>query len=179
MNIRDASSPIGETTVGARYLQFPCPLPEESVTDNSKSPALALPSSPSLLTSGRVQFLRAGCRLNTGQPVGCAVAWRPMQKVVRISLGIAIVGLVLYAAQLATRDCTVGPYTYDNCLWVWIRAHVDLPASRLMRMATLEFVGIALALAFYFTCRYIFPLRGATPEPQDSSRPHVSGPPAH
>ena len=101
-----------------------------------------------------------------------------MQKAVRISLGIAIVGLVLYAAQLATRDCTVGPYTYDNCLWIWIRAHLGLPASRLLRMATLEFVGIALALALYFTCRYIFPFRGATPEPPDSSRTHVSGPPA-
>ena len=102
-----------------------------------------------------------------------------MQKVIRNSLGIAIVGLVLYTAQLVTRDCTVGPYVYDNCLWIWIRAHLGLPASRLLRMATLEFVGIALALALYFTCRYIFPFRGAPPEPQDSSRLHVSGPPAH
>jgi hypothetical protein len=101
-----------------------------------------------------------------------------MQKVVRISVGVAIVGLVLYAAQLATRDCTVGPYAYDNCLWVWTRAHLGLPANRLLRMAMLEFVGIALALALYFTFRYIFPFRRSTPEPPDSSRPHVSEPPA-
>jgi hypothetical protein len=102
-----------------------------------------------------------------------------MQKVVRISLGIAIVGLALYAAQLATRDCRVAPYAYDNCLWIWIRAHLGLPANRLLRMATLEFVGIALALAICFPCRYIFSFRGATPEPPDSSRPQVSEPPAH
>jgi hypothetical protein len=101
-----------------------------------------------------------------------------MQRIVRISLGIAIVGLVLYAAQLATGDCKVAPYAYDNCLWVWIRGHLGLPANRLLRMATLESVGIALALVLYFTWRYIFPFRRATPEPPDSSRAHVSGPPA-
>jgi len=41
-----------------------------------------------------------------------------MQKVFRIILGAALVGLVLYAADLATRDCRLAPYVYDDCMWV-------------------------------------------------------------
>jgi hypothetical protein len=96
-----------------------------------------------------------------------------MQKVVRIILGTVVVGLVLFAADLATRDCTVGPYAYDNCMWIRVRTHLGLPASRLLRMAALEFVGIALASVLYLTFRYVFPFPRTTAAPQDSPQTHV------
>ena len=80
-----------------------------------------------------------------------------MQKALRIILGIAVVGLVLHAADLATRDCRVAPYVYDDCMWMALRARLGLPASRFLRMAVLECVGIALALVLYLTFRYVFP----------------------
>ena len=80
-----------------------------------------------------------------------------MQKAFRIILGIVVVGLVLHAADLATRDCRVAPYVYDDCMWMALRARLGLPANRFLRMAVLECVGIALALVLYFTFRYVFP----------------------
>jgi len=80
-----------------------------------------------------------------------------MQKAFRIILGIVVVGLVLHAADLATRDCRVAPYMYDDCMWMALRARLGLPANRFLRMAALECVGIALALVLYFTFRYVFP----------------------
>lgn len=85
-----------------------------------------------------------------------------MQKVLRIVLGVAFVGLVLHAADLATRDCRLAPYVYDDCLWIGLRAHLGLPASRFLRMAVLEGVGISLAAVLYFTFRYVFPFRRNT-----------------
>jgi hypothetical protein len=92
-----------------------------------------------------------------------------MQKALRVILGTAIVGLVLNAAYLATRDCTVGLYVYDNCMWVRIRTYLGLPASRFLRIVVLESVGIALALILYLTFRYVFAFRWAKPAPQDST----------
>jgi hypothetical protein len=69
------------------------------------------------------------------------------------------VGLVLHAADLATRDCRVAPYVYDDCMWIGLRARLGLPASRFLRMAVLECVGIVLALVLYLTFRYVFPFR--------------------
>jgi len=80
-----------------------------------------------------------------------------MQKAFRIILGIVVVGLVLHAADLATRDCRVAPYVYDDCMWMALRARLGLPANRFLRMAALECVGIVLALVLYFTFRYVFP----------------------
>ena len=80
-----------------------------------------------------------------------------MQKALRSILGVAIVGLVLHAADLATRDCRVAPYVYDNCMWMALRTHLGLPASRFLRMAVLECVGIVLAVVLYLTFRYVFP----------------------
>jgi hypothetical protein len=94
-----------------------------------------------------------------------------MPKAVRIILGLLVVGLVLYAADLATRDCSVGLYVYDNCMWVAIRTHLGLPASRLLRMALLEVVGLALALILYLAFRYLLMARKAEPARQDSD-PH-------
>ena len=99
-----------------------------------------------------------------------------MQKAERVIAGLIIVGLVLHAADLATRDCRVGPYLYDDCMWLWIRHHLGLPASRWLRMATLESVGIALAAVLYLTFRYVFPFRRMTPTPPGSSQLH---PPEH
>lgn len=87
-----------------------------------------------------------------------------MNKVLRIIFGVAVVGLVLHAGDLATRDCRLAPYVYDDCMWMALRTHLGLPASRFLRMAVLECVGIFLALVLYFTFRYVFPFRKATPE---------------
>jgi len=110
---------------------------------------------------------------------GDTITLRPMRKAAHLVLGIAIVGLVLYAADLATRDCKVGPYAYDNCMWIRVRAYLGLPPSRLLRMATLEFVGIALALVLYLVFRHVFPFRRTTPAAQDSSQTQVPEPPAN
>ena len=100
-----------------------------------------------------------------------------MRKALRIILGVAVVGLVLYAADLATRDCRLAPYVYDDCMWIWLRAHLGLPASRILRMAVLECVGIVLALILYLTFRYVFPFRRGTSTAPDSSPPLVAEPP--
>lgn len=99
-----------------------------------------------------------------------------MQKALRMILGVAVVGLVLYAADQATRDCRLAPYVYDNCMWVWLRHHLGLPASRLLRMAVLECVGIVLALTLYLTFRYIFPFRRVAPTAPVSAPPHAPRP---
>jgi hypothetical protein len=85
-----------------------------------------------------------------------------MQKALRIFLGVVIVGLVLHAADLATRDCRVAPYIYDDCLWIKLRTHLGLPVSRFLRMGVLECVGIVLALVLYFTFRFVFPGRNSS-----------------
>jgi hypothetical protein len=98
-----------------------------------------------------------------------------MTKAARIILGVAIVGLVLHMADLATRDCRLVPYVYDDCLWIGLRTHLGLPASRFLRMAVLECVGIVLALLLYLTFRFVFPFgRSAAP---DSTPPLVPEPP--
>ena len=95
----------------------------------------------------------------------------------RIILGLAVVGLVLHPADLATRDCRIAPYVYDDCMWLGLRAHLGLPASRFLRMGVLECVGIFLALVLYLTFRYVFPFRRATPAAPDPAPPPDSGPP--
>jgi|ERR1035441_9769885 hypothetical protein len=100
-----------------------------------------------------------------------------MPKAVRIVSGLVIVGLVLYAAGLATRDCTIAPYVYDNCMWLRVRAHLGLPASRLLRMVTMECVGIVLASALYLTFKHIFPSRNAVPSPEEPTR--IPAPPSN
>ena len=100
-----------------------------------------------------------------------------MQKAFRIILGVALVSLVLQSADLATRDCRVAPYVYDDCMWVGLRADLGLPASRFLRMAVLEGVGIVLALALYLTFRFIFPFRRVTRPIPNSPPPLASDPP--
>jgi hypothetical protein len=100
-----------------------------------------------------------------------------MQKALRIIIGVVLVGLVLHAADLATRDCRVAPYVFDDCMWMALRARLGLPANRFLRMAALEFVGIVLALVLYLTFRYVFPFRRAARSTPDSAPPLVSAPP--
>ncbi|MFZ0963997.1 MAG: hypothetical protein WAO35_24290 [Terriglobia bacterium] len=100
-----------------------------------------------------------------------------MKKALRIIFGVAVVGLVLHWADLATRDCRVAPYVYDDCMWMGLRTRLDLPASRFLRMAVLECVGIALALLLYLTFQYVFPFRKVKPTAPDSSPPLAAPPP--
>ena len=97
-----------------------------------------------------------------------------MRRILRIIAGLAIVGLVLHAADLATRDCRVAPYVYDDCLWIGLRARLGLPASRFLRMGVLEVVGIALALILYLTFRYVFPFRRRPSAAPDAAPPAAS-----
>jgi hypothetical protein len=97
-----------------------------------------------------------------------------MQKALRIVVGVVVVGLALHAADLATRDCRLAPYVYDDCMWIWLRSHLGLPASRFLRMAVLECVGIALALILYLTFCLMFPFRTTPPAAPDSSERGVS-----
>lgn len=99
-----------------------------------------------------------------------------MQKTLRIILGLGVVGLVLHLADLATRDCRIAPYVYDDCMWMGLRVRLGLPASRFLRMGVLECVGIVFALVLYLTFRYVFPFRKVTraapePAPPLESRP--------
>jgi hypothetical protein len=80
-----------------------------------------------------------------------------MLKVLRITAGIVFVVSILHAATLATRDCTVGLYAYDDCLWVWVGELLGLPSSKVLRAGFLELVGLALAAGLYLTIRYVFP----------------------
>ena len=100
-----------------------------------------------------------------------------MQKVLRIIFGVVVVGLVLHGAGLATRDCRVAPYVYDNCMWMGIRNHLGLPASRFLRMGVLECVGIFFAVVLYLTFRYVFPFRRLRKSAPDPSQPLVAAPP--
>ncbi len=100
-----------------------------------------------------------------------------MLKAIRIVLGITMVGVVLRAATLATRDCRLAPFVYDNCMWVSLRTRLGLPENRFLRMTVLECVGIVLALILYLSFRYVFPFRRGTRPAPDSSAPGASGPP--
>ena len=94
-----------------------------------------------------------------------------MNRALRYILGFTIVGVVLRAADLATRDCRIAPYVYEDCLWMKLRTHLGMPASRLLRMSVLEAVGIGLALILYFTFRYVFPSRRAASSASEPSSP--------
>ena len=52
-----------------------------------------------------------------------------MRKTIRIIIGIVAAGVVLHLADLATRDCRVAPYVYDDCMWMGLRARLGLPPT--------------------------------------------------
>ncbi len=84
-------------------------------------------------------------------------ATQAMLRVLRIFVGLLLTGLLLYAANLAVRDCASGVQTYDNCLWLWLRGKLGLSQSKLLRAGALEFVGLALLAGLYLAIRYVFP----------------------
>jgi hypothetical protein len=101
-----------------------------------------------------------------------------MKSLLRILITIAVVGTVLHAADLATRDCRVAPYVYDDCMWMALRARLGLPSSRFLRMAALECVGIFLASVLYLTFRFVWPRRARTATLANSEPPSQPVPPA-
>ncbi len=82
-----------------------------------------------------------------------------MLKIARILTGLLLLGVLLYAATLAVRDCAIGPYGFDNCLWLRVRERLGVRQSRLGRAAALEIVGIGLLTGLYLTIRHVFPRR--------------------
>ncbi len=100
-----------------------------------------------------------------------------MRKTIRIIIGIVAAGVVLHLADLATRDCRVAPYVYDDCMWMGLRARLGLPANRFLRMAALECVGILLALVLYVAFRFAFSFRKPKSPAPESPAPPVSDPP--
>ncbi len=98
-----------------------------------------------------------------------------MLRVLRILVGLLLTGLLLYAANLAVRDCTSGVQTYDNCLWLWLREKLGLPQSKLLRAGALEFVGLALLAGLYLTIRYVFPRSsGKQSPPSDACESRIN-----
>jgi hypothetical protein len=85
---------------------------------------------------------------------------RVLKYTVRIIAGLLIIGLLLHAASRTTRDCTVGLYVFDICSWVWVREQLGLPASKFLRAAFLELVGLALTAGIFLTIRFVFPFWG-------------------
>jgi hypothetical protein len=91
--------------------------------------------------------------------------------VLRIVVGVFIIALFLTAASRTTRDCTVGLYVYDICAWVWVREQLGLPASKFLRAAFLELIGITLALGIFLTVRFVFPFWGTAKDPKTHPGP--------
>jgi hypothetical protein len=96
-----------------------------------------------------------------------------MLKLFRILVGASLACLILYAVSWAVRDCPAGPYVYDNCLWLWLREALRLPESKLLRAATLEFVGLMLLAGLYLTARFVFPTGRVRQAPGSDSAPEV------
>lgn len=82
-----------------------------------------------------------------------------MLKTLRILAGTVLISLLLYASTLAVRDCSTGPYSSDNCLWLRVRERFGLRQSRMGRALALELVGLAILTGIILTVRYVFPRR--------------------
>ena len=102
---------------------------------------------------------------------GKQAQFRTVVSVARIVVGVLLIALFLTAASRTTRDCTVGLYVYDICAWVWVREYLGLPASKFLRAAFLELIGITLALGIFFTLRFVFPFWGTAKDPKTQAGP--------
>ncbi len=100
----------------------------------------------------------------------------PALRVVSIAAGVVVIGYLLHLATLSTRDCTVGLYIFDNCLWVSISQYMGLPQTKFLRAAALEVVGLALAGGIYAAIRFLI-LPGWRGEPQASRQQAKTLPP--
>jgi hypothetical protein len=96
---------------------------------------------------------------------------RTVVSAARIVAGVFMIALFLAAASRTTRDCTVGLYVYDICAWVWVREHLGLPASKFLRAAFLELIGITLALGIFSTIRFVFPFWRTAKDPKTQAGP--------
>ncbi len=102
---------------------------------------------------------------------------RTVVSAVRIVVGVFLIALFLTAASRTTRDCTVGLYVYDICAWVWVREYLGLPASKFLRAAFFELIGMTLALGIFLTIRFVFPFWGtrkATEQETENKPPQAS-----
>ncbi|HEV2175646.1 MAG TPA: hypothetical protein VGW33_00355 [Terriglobia bacterium] len=86
-----------------------------------------------------------------------------MLRVFRIVLSLLLTGVLLWAATRAVDDCATGPYSSENCLWLYLRGRLHLPPSRLLRSGALEATGLALLAGLYLNFRYVYPRRRRRP----------------
>ncbi len=96
---------------------------------------------------------------------------RTVASAVRIVAGVFLIALFLTAASRTTRDCTVGLYVYDICAWVWVREYLGLPASKILRAAFLELIGLTLTLGIFLTIRFVFPFWRTAKDPRPQAGP--------
>jgi len=96
------------------------------------------------------------CALHTGLRFS-----KSMLKTLRIVAGVLTLALILAASSRAVRDCPIGPFTYENCIWLEVRDALHLPQSKFLRGLTLELIGVCLLAGVLLTVRYIFPTRKA------------------
>ncbi len=82
-----------------------------------------------------------------------------MLKILRILAGVFALAIILGVATCAVRDCPIGPFTYENCIWLQVRDELNLPQSKILRGLTLEVVGLCLLAGVLLTIRYVFPAR--------------------
>ena len=78
-----------------------------------------------------------------------------MLRILRITAGIFLIGLLLTGAQLATRDCTADFLRLDNCLWLDASEYLGVPSqSKGLRAVFLGVVGLTLLAGIYLTYRF-------------------------
>jgi hypothetical protein len=78
-----------------------------------------------------------------------------MLRILRITAGIFLIGLLLAGAQLATRDCTADFLRLDNCLWLDASEYLGVPPqNKGLRAVFLGVVGVALLAGIYLTYRF-------------------------
>jgi len=78
-----------------------------------------------------------------------------MLRMLRITAGIFLIGLLLAGAHLATRDCTADLLRLDNCLWLDASEYLGVPSqSKGLRAVFLGVVGVALLAGIGLTYRF-------------------------
>ena len=90
-------------------------------------------------------------------PAAAAVAW------LRRLAALAVAAALFEAANFAVRECPAGSNSADNCLWVGLRGRLGFPASKLLRAAFLEVIGLTILGGLLLTFSSIWPRRGRRP----------------
>jgi hypothetical protein len=75
----------------------------------------------------------------------------------RIVAAIFLGGMLLATANWAVQDCSTGPSTMENCLWMHVRTWFGLPTSKLLRAGVLEAVGLVILAGLWAVFRYVWP----------------------